>query len=102
MATSPTARRDELYAAMVSFNPETTSLLSPAEITQLKAGLLAIWGTGDLNYLVNNVDVLPSAHSGEDLNASTAIPGVVTSGAGSGGATVTNALGPIEGKGSIA
>lgn len=47
------------------------------------------------------MNVLPAPLSGTALRAVTAIPGVVTSGSGAGGATTTNAPGTLEGTGSV-
>lgn len=94
-----TDRGDDVYNAVAAANPDMNKL-SNAEKNQMKTYFETIFGA-DTVYIKANADVVPSSHSGPDLEAAPAIPGTVTSGAGAGGNTVTNAPGPLEGKGSI-
>ena len=102
MAMTGNARATAVYNAIVASNPNFAKL-SPAEQNALLTSLQTIWGA-DVIYLTANVDVLPTAHAGLNLNnpvgQSVNIP--VTSPAGTPSVGATDALSNISGKGSIA
>lgn len=107
MATSPSGRAQAIYNAAEASNPNF-SKLSAGEQAAFLSALTMVFGAsggsdGDLQYLLNHVDVLPVALSGLPLNnpigqvvliPSTAAPGLPSTGA-------TSALSDITGKGSI-
>lgn len=107
MATSASARATSIYNAAKTYNANFGKL-SSAEQTAFLNALTYIFGSdgagnGDLTYLLANVDVLPTALSGTNLNNPTGQPVVIpsTGEPGSPSAGSTSVLSIISGKGSI-
>ncbi len=60
MAMTSAGRRDAIYAAIASANPNF-SKLSQSEKDTLKASIGAVWGDGDLPYITANAQVNPGS-----------------------------------------
>lgn len=99
MAMNGSARGEANYNAVAAANPNFDKL-DVAEKNTLKGYFETLFGS-DTTYITDNMDVLPASLAGESLSASIGIIGTVTSGAGSGGATISTAPGALEGKGSV-
>lgn len=101
MAMNGDARGDVDYDAVTAINPNF-SKLSSGEMNTLK-NYFEVLFTADTGYIQSNADVVPTAHSGENLSAPAGQPVTIPSTANPGdtstGSTTTDE--ECTGKGSI-
>lgn len=101
MPMNGNARGDTDYDAIAAENPNM-GLLTPAELARMRH-LFEVLFSADTGYIQGNADVVPTAHSGENLSAPSGqpvtIPSTASIGAPSTGATTADE--ECVGKGSI-
>jgi len=92
-------RGDAVFNDVVAANPNM-SKLSPSELSLMKQYFELIYSS-DTVYIVGNMDVLPNALSGADLNAPSGIPSTGADPQGGIVSSTSTASQDIAGKGSV-